>query len=58
MTSEREAELLAHVPTLASMAELTSFRHAIREQGEELTTNLYAALIRRQDVLAKREGKA
>lgn len=53
MTSEREAELLAQVPTLRCEAEITGFRERLREQDEQLTTALYAALILQTDRVRK-----
>lgn len=57
MTSDRESELLRHIPTLASVAEAHGFRDALRQQGEQLTTGVYAALIARIDVLHRREAR-
>jgi hypothetical protein len=57
ISPEREAELLRHVPTLATLDEAHAFRDALRAQGEQLTTALYAALLARIDLLRRREGK-
>ncbi len=51
MTEDRERELLAHVPTLRCMDELTSFRKAIVETDGPMPSTLYAALIQRADKL-------
>jgi hypothetical protein len=57
MTEEREAELLRHVPTLATLAEADAFRRAITEQ-EPMGAALYRALTARIDFLARKEGRA
>lgn len=49
MTEERERELLGKVPTLRCKDELTGFRDQMRDQGEEPTSALYAALIKQAD---------
>ena len=56
MTHERECELLAHVPTLATLAEADSFRCVIVE-SETMGAELYRALMARIDLLAAREGR-
>jgi hypothetical protein len=56
MTPSREAEVLRHIETLASLDEAHAFREALRDAGERLTTEVYAGLIRRMDLLRKREG--
>lgn len=55
MTPARETEVLRHIPTLASVAEANAFREQLRDQGEQLTTAVYAALLARIDLLRKRE---
>jgi hypothetical protein len=47
MTEARERELLARVPTLGCMEEITAFQQAIVKNDGPLTTSLYAALIER-----------
>lgn len=49
MTEERERQLLSQVHTLHSEEEITGFRNQLREQGEELSSALYAALIKQAD---------
>lgn len=49
MTEAQELELLRKVPSLHCEEEITAFRNAIRERGEEMTTALYAALIQQAD---------
>lgn len=56
MTPERATHLCRHIATLASVAEAHAFRAALREQGEELTSEVYAALLARIDMLNRREG--
>lgn len=56
MTPASESEILRHIPTLASLDEATAFREALRDQREQLTTAVYAALIERMDVLRRRSG--
>ena len=58
MTETRERELLDHISTLASVAEAHGFRQQLRDQDEQLSSAVYAALIKRIDFLAKREAKA
>ncbi len=57
MNSAREAEVLAHIPTLDSTAEAAAFRKQLSDQGETLTTEVYRALIARLDYLRGRDGK-
>ena len=57
ITAEREADLLRHIPTLASLEEARGFREALRGQGEQLTGAVLVALTERMDRLAKMEGK-
>lgn len=57
MTPAREAELLRHIQTIASLDEARGFREQLRDQGEQLTSGVYAALLRRIDVMRQREGK-
>ena len=57
MTEERENQLLAHVPTLATLAEADAFRCAITEY-ETMGAELYRALMARIDFLAHKEGRA
>ncbi len=58
MTEERERELLRHIPTLRCADEITAFRARLREQDEELTTGLYAALLAQVERVApKTHGK-
>ena len=49
MTEERERQLLSQVHTLRSAEEITGFRQQMREQGEEPTSALFAALIKQAD---------
>lgn len=56
MTPERAAEVLAHIPTLATVAECHGFREQLRDQGETLTTEVYRDLLARIETLRKREG--
>lgn len=49
MDERREFHLLGQVQRLASEEEITGFRAQLREQGEELTSGLYAALIKQAD---------
>jgi hypothetical protein len=49
MTEDRERELLRQVPSLHSEEQITGFRGQLRDQGEELTSALYAALIQQSD---------
>ena len=57
MTEQREAELLAHVRTLTTLAEADAFRRAITEK-ETIGGALYRALMARIDYLAHKEGRA
>lgn len=57
MTEAREAELLAHVRTLATLEEAHAFRTAITEK-ETIGGALYRALMARIDFLAHKEGRA
>lgn len=56
MNVQREAELLQHVPTLASLAEAEAFRAGIIAT-ETMGAGLYAALLARIDYLAKKERR-
>jgi hypothetical protein len=58
MTTDREREVMAHIPTLASLDEATAFRRRLSEQGEQMTATVLTALRDRMDLLAKREGRA
>lgn len=57
MTPAREASILRHIPTLASLDEARGFREQLRDNGEHLTSEVYAALLRRIEVLRQREGR-
>ena len=57
MTEQREAELLAHVRTLTTLAEADNFRRAITKD-ETIGGALYRALMARIDYLAHKEGRA
>ena len=57
MNEQREAELLAHVPTLETLAEADAFRACITET-ETMGAELYRALMARIDYLARKEGRA
>ena len=57
MTEQREAELLAHVRTLTTLAEADAFRRAITKD-ETIGGALYRALMARIDYLAHKEGRA
>lgn len=48
MTEERERQLLAQITTLRCKDEITGFRAQMREQGEEPTGALMAALVERE----------
>ena len=52
VTAERDAQLLRHIPTLASVTEAHAFRDAL--SGEQMTSAVYAALLARIDILNKR----
>lgn len=56
MTEARENELLAHVPTLATLDEAHNFRACITET-EQMGTRLMRALTDRIDYLARKEGR-
>lgn len=56
MTEAREAEVLRHIATLATLAECKTFRAALRDQGETLTTDVFRALHNRTERTAKAEG--
>jgi hypothetical protein len=58
MTEAREAELMAQIPTLATLAEAHGFREALRDAGDALTGAVHAALLARIDLLQKREVRA
>ena len=49
MDETRERQLLGQVHTLNSEDEITGFRQQLRDQGEELSSALYAALIKQAD---------
>lgn len=57
LTAAREAQLLAHVPTLATLAEAQAFRDALREQGE-LSGPVLPALLARIEVLTRQKAVA
>lgn len=54
MTEDRERQLLGQVHTLNSGEEITGFRQQMREQGEEPTTAIFAALIRQSDIVGQK----
>ena len=49
MTEAQERALLAKIPTLACEGQITGFRQQISDQGDEMTTAIYAALIKQSD---------
>jgi hypothetical protein len=54
MTPARVAEIIAHIDTLATVAEAHAFRDALRDNGEALTTEAYRALLARIELLNRR----
>lgn len=56
MDDARAAELIAKIPTLASLDEATGFREQLRDQVE-CTGEVMVRLAQRMDLLAAREGK-
>lgn len=58
MTEDRERELLDQISTLASVAEAHGFRQQLRDQDEQLSSAVYAALLAKIDRLNKFEAKA
>lgn len=56
MEEKREAELIAHVPTLGTLDEALEFRLEITRQ-EPMSARLFQDLTRRIDYLAAKEGK-
>lgn len=57
MTPDRSAHLCRQIATLTSVAEAHGFRDRLRDDGEQLTTDVYAALLARIDLLQKREAR-
>lgn len=57
MTETRESELMAHIPTLCTLDEARGFRAQLADQQEGMTGRVMAALAKRMDVLAAREGR-
>lgn len=57
MTPERERELMRHVPTLGCVEEAEGFLTNIKAQGEQVTTDLLAAVLSRIAVLRNREAR-
>lgn len=49
MTEARESELLHHVPTLRTAAEMDGFRAQMTAQGETPTAAIYAALLKQSE---------
>ena len=54
MTEERERHLIDQIRTLRCKDEITGFRQQMRENGEEPTTAIFAALIRQSDIVGQR----
>jgi hypothetical protein len=57
MTPDRERQIISHIATLGCVEEAHAFRDALKGQGEQLTADVYRALLARIDWLAKKEGK-
>lgn len=57
MTEGRERELLDHISTLTSVAEAHGFRQQLKDQDEQLSSAVYAALLSKIDRLNKLEAK-
>lgn len=51
MSEERERELMRHVHTIRSTAEMDGFRAQLAAQGETPTAGLYQALMRQSERL-------
>lgn len=51
MSEERERELMRHVHTIRSTAEMDGFRAQLSVQGETPTAGLYQALMRQSERL-------
>lgn len=54
MTEEREKHLVDQIKTLRCKDEITGFRQQMRDQGEEPTTAIFAAMIRQSDIVGQR----
>jgi hypothetical protein len=54
MTEDREKHLVDQIRTLRCKDEITGFRQMMREQGEEPTTAIFAALIRQSDIVGQK----
>lgn len=54
MDEARERHLVDQIKTLRCKDEITGFRQQMREQGEEPTTAIFAALIRQSDIVGQK----
>jgi hypothetical protein len=54
MDDAREKHLVDQIRTLRCKDEITGFRQMMREQGEEPTTAIFAALIRQSDIVGQK----
>lgn len=54
MTEDREKHLVDQIRTLRCKDEITGFRQMMRDQGEEPTTAIFAALIRQSDIVGQK----
>ena len=54
MDEARERHLVRMARSLRCKGEIEGFRNQLREQGEEPTTAIFAALIRQADIVGQR----
>jgi hypothetical protein len=58
MTEDREDHLLTALATIGTLDEAKGFRAQLVAQGEQIGSRLYAAMMKRTDFLAAKEGRA
>lgn len=54
MDETRERHLIDQIRTLRCKDEITGFRQQMRDQGEEPTTAIFAAMIRQSDIVGQK----
>lgn len=54
MDEIRERHLVRQIKSLRCKDEITGFRQQMRDQGEEPTADIFAALIRQSDIVGQK----
>lgn len=57
MDEARERHLVKQIGTLKCRDEIAGFRQQMRDQGEEPTTAIFAAMIRQQEIVGQKSSK-